>query len=82
MGRHDWAKGTVAALLLVGLAFAALKVPEWSGDTPAVETLDGIAQLLFQPWVLAFELLSILLLAALFGSLYLSQKVPPGEEEE
>lgn len=51
-----------------------LPVTAWRQELLRQETLDGIARGLFGPWVLAFELLSVLLLAALIGALYLAQK--------
>jgi NADH:ubiquinone oxidoreductase subunit 6 (subunit J) len=78
---HEWAKGLLCLVLLLGLVFAVLRIPEWGQETPPRESYGGLATGLFGPWVFAFELLSVLLLAALIGALYLSQKIPRGEEE-
>lgn len=78
---HEWAKGLLCLFLLIGLVMAVRGIPEWRQETPGRETYGGFAQGLFGPWVLAFELLSVLLLAALIGALYMSQKIPKGEEE-
>jgi|GEM_PF-2440462 len=78
---HEWAKGLLCLVLLGGLVFAVIRIPEWQGETAKRETYEGLANGLFGPWLFAFELLSVLLLAALIGALYLSQKIPRGEEE-
>lgn len=71
---HEWAKGLLVALLLAGLLLTVLAVPEWTSETPRQETFGGLADALFERWVFAFELLSLLLLGALLGALYLGAK--------
>jgi NADH-quinone oxidoreductase subunit J len=80
MGR-EWAKGLLCLFLLMGLVWAAFQEPAWRADTPLQENWPGLADALFNKWLLAFELVSVLLLAALVGALYLSRKTPRGEEE-
>ncbi len=77
---HEWAKGLVAAFLLTGLLMTALGVDAWQQETPPQETMEGLADTLFDKWVVPFELLSVLLLAALLGALHLSQKRANDEE--
>ena len=45
---------------------------------PYTENIKNLAQLLFGPYVLAFELLSVLLVTAMLGALYLAER---GEKE-
>lgn len=72
---REWAKGLVVTLLLAGLLFTFLDVEAWLSDTPRQETFDGLGRALFDKWVLPFEVLSLLLLGALMGALYLGIKV-------
>lgn len=77
-----WLKGLVAATLLSGLVFSVTTVPEWRQDTPRQENYEGLANGLFNEWLVPFEVLSILLLGALIGALYISQKWRNDDEEE
>lgn len=65
----------MAATLLSGLLFTLLAVPDWTRETPRQETFEGLGQALFDKWVFPFEVLSLLLLGALFGGLYLGAKI-------
>ena len=71
---HEWAKGLVAATLLIGLVAAVMPIQAWKQDTPRQESYEGLADALFGTWLLPFELLSVLLLVALIGALYLSDR--------
>lgn len=77
----EWAKGLLALLLLSALLYPILGIAEWQGDTPAQENMPGIATGLFDTWLFPFEVLSVLLLAALVGALYMSQKREPEEPQ-
>jgi NADH-quinone oxidoreductase subunit J len=50
-------------------------------DTARVETAgpELMGQVLFSRWVLPFEVLSVLLLAALVGAIVMSRRTPEGE---
>jgi NADH-quinone oxidoreductase subunit J len=78
---HQWqnrlAGGIVAVLLLIGLASLTLRV--WPLDqTPASQPVAGstaaLGESLFRDYVLPFEVVSFLLLAALIGAIVLSRK--------
>lgn len=71
---NEWAKGLLAAVLLGGLLFPVLGVEAWTQETPRQESFEGLGDALFEKWVFAFELLSLLLLGALIGALYLGAK--------
>lgn len=79
---REWIKGLVCILLLTGLVVTVLPIQAWRIDTPVRETMPGIANALFRDWVFAFELLSVLLLAALLGALFLGHKQRRGEEDQ
>jgi NADH-quinone oxidoreductase subunit J len=78
---HTWknrlAGGLVAVVMFVGLAALTLRV--WPvGTTPASAPVDGstaaIGTSLFHDYVLPFEVVSFLLLAALIGAIVLARK--------
>jgi NADH:ubiquinone oxidoreductase subunit 6 (subunit J) len=69
--------GVVALLMFLGLASLTLRV--WPvGATPASAPVDGstgaIGTSLFHDYVLPFEVVSFLLLAALIGAIVLARK--------
>ncbi|HLE59706.1 MAG TPA: NADH-quinone oxidoreductase subunit J [Candidatus Limnocylindria bacterium] len=70
----------LAALALVGIIGWAAIATEW-GNTSVViaATLESIATALFTDLALPFELLSLLLLAAIIGAIYLARR--PEEDE-
>lgn len=67
------ALASVLLALLFGLAFGST---DWSStvfaDTPAATGTAPIAAALFGPYLLAFEISSVLILAAVIGGLYLA----------
>jgi NADH:ubiquinone oxidoreductase subunit 6 (subunit J) len=70
----DWAKAVVASGILALLLVAGLSVGEWRTEAPSVETFDELAVAIFTTYVLPFEVLSVLLLGALFSALYVGAK--------
>jgi NADH-quinone oxidoreductase subunit J len=75
--------GIVALLMFLGLASLTLRV--WPvGTTPASAPVDGstaaIGTSLFHDYVLPFEVVSFLLLAALIGAIVLARKDDGGDE--
>ena len=86
-GDLDSPRGTRALAGLIGLAAAALIGAALTVGQPrsaAVPGVDGRAEPLglelFSVWVLGFELISVLLLAALIGAVAVSRRRPAGEE--
>ncbi|HSK27182.1 MAG TPA: NADH-quinone oxidoreductase subunit J [Jiangellales bacterium] len=74
----------LVALATAGVLLATLQAG-FGGeviDLEAAEVGDGTATgaALFRTWVLPFEVLSVLLLAALVGAITLSRRSPDGEE--
>lgn len=70
----DWAKALVATLVLGLLIAAGLSIGEWRTEAPPVETFEELATAIFDTYVLPFEVLSILLLGALFSAIYVGAK--------
>ena len=70
----DWAKALVAVLVLGLLLAAGLTVGEWRTEAVPVETFESLADAIFITYVLPFEVLSVLLLGALFSALYVGAK--------
>jgi NADH:ubiquinone oxidoreductase subunit 6 (subunit J) len=71
---REWAKAVVATMVLAVLIVAGLGVGEWRTEAPPVETFDEVATAIFDTYVLPFEVLSVLLLGALFSALYVGAK--------
>jgi NADH:ubiquinone oxidoreductase subunit 6 (subunit J) len=71
---HEWFKATVAALIMFLLLFAGIRVTEWNTEAVPMEDMVTLTDALFGKWVFAFELLSVLLLGALIGALYVGAK--------
>lgn len=70
----------IAAVLVVGaltfIVFIALRATPWSIQPPdfSQNPLPQIGTLLLGPWVLPFELVSVVLLAALVGAVIIAKK--------
>lgn len=73
--QRQWWAGAIAAILLMGLLITAILLTEWphDGQVYAAETRD-IALTLFEDYLFAFEVLAVLLLAAVIGGLYLAKR--------
>ena len=75
----------VAALALGLLLAVAFGSTGWGAtvydQTPASIGTAPVAATLFGPWLLAFEIASVLILAAVIGGVYLAAKRPNEDEE-
>ena len=60
--------GVLVTVLLSAFADAYVRLPAEGGDG------EGLGSALFRTWVLPFEVLSVLLLAALVGAIVLSRR--------
>jgi len=67
-------KGISAIIALAFLGVYAISVVELSFGAPTHITLPVIADAIFKDFVLAFEVLAILLFASLIGAVYLARK--------
>ena len=78
-----WAGG-IAALMLAVILIVVVLATQWplAADGPVFVTAQTIAHLLFTNYVLAFEVVSVLLLAAVIGGVFLAKREDapdPGE---
>ncbi|MGH2358798.1 MAG: NADH-quinone oxidoreductase subunit J family protein [Candidatus Limnocylindria bacterium] len=68
------------ALAVVGLVGWAVVQTDWGGSGQAVSaSLDALATALFTDYALPFEIISLLLLAAIIGAIFLARR--PEEDE-
>ncbi|MFJ9338406.1 NADH-quinone oxidoreductase subunit J [Streptomyces sp. NPDC101733] len=70
----------VAGAALVWVVVDAFRTTWIDLDGPAQGSTQVTGEILFQHWVLPFEALSVLLLAALIGAIVLSRRNTPAEE--
>jgi NAD(P)H-quinone oxidoreductase subunit 6 len=77
--RQVWA-AALTALVVLGLIGWAVTATDWGNATVVVAiALDTMAQALFTDYALPFEILSLLLLAAIVGAIYLARR--PEDDE-
>lgn len=70
-----WA-AAIAAIVIGGLLIASVLLTSWplAVAEPIVQTATEVAKLMFSDYVLAFEVISILLLAAVVGGIFLARR--------
>jgi len=66
-----------AALLLLLLLGILLGPSGWRARPAEIESFGAIVNALFGKYLLAFEILSVLLLAALIGAVYMARRGSP-----
>ena len=77
--RQVWL-AALAALVVVGLIGWAVTATDWGNATVILAiALDTMATALFTDYALPFEILSLLLLAAIIGAIYLARR--PEDDE-
>lgn len=77
--RQVWAAALVS-LVVVGLIGWAVTATDWGNATVVVViVVDALAKSLFTDYALPFEILSMLLLAAIIGAIYLARR--PEDDE-
>ena len=65
----------IAAVLLAGIIAVSVAATDWHALSQRVESATGaVAQVLFQHYVLPFEIVSVLLLAAVIGGVFLAKR--------
>ncbi|MGI9608862.1 MAG: NADH-quinone oxidoreductase subunit J family protein, partial [Acidimicrobiia bacterium] len=75
------AAGVISFLLFVFVGGAVLAAfPDTPFPDPSVTRTTDIGESMFQRWVIPFEVVSVLLLAALIGGIVLARKDPPEVE--
>jgi NADH:ubiquinone oxidoreductase subunit 6 (subunit J) len=69
-----------AAVILAILIAITVTATDWGAVTTRLETAtDALARLLFNSYVLPFEIVSVLLLAAVIGGVFLAKREDRGE---
>lgn len=69
-----WA-GALAAIVLAIVIAVTVTGTDWKAVTPRLETATSdVAKLLFDKYVLPFEVVSVLLLAAVIGGIFLARR--------
>jgi NADH:ubiquinone oxidoreductase subunit 6 (subunit J) len=77
--RQVWL-AAIAALVVVGLIGWAVTATDWGNATVVIAiNLNAMATALFTDYALPFEILSLLLLAAIIGAIYLARR--PEDDE-
>ncbi|HEX5466361.1 MAG TPA: NADH-quinone oxidoreductase subunit J [Candidatus Limnocylindrales bacterium] len=81
--RQAWA-GALAAVVLGFLLVIVIGVTSWpvGSDAPRPTNTLALAQRLFNDWVLPFEIVSVLLLAAVIGGVFLAKKDPAPDDRD
>jgi NADH-quinone oxidoreductase subunit J len=90
LDRPGWAAALVGGGAGLGLAVLLVDAVRWTRvELPEAGTAERLGDEIFRTWVLPFEVLSVLLLAALVGAIALSVRLPgqdaerlPGREPE
>jgi NADH-quinone oxidoreductase subunit J len=76
--QRQWWAGAIAAVVLVVLMLVAILLTTWplAGGEIVPQAARDIARLLFGDYLFAFEVVGVLLLAAVIGGLYLARRDP------
>jgi NADH:ubiquinone oxidoreductase subunit 6 (subunit J) len=70
----------IAAVILAVIIAITVTATDWGAVTARLETAtDALARLLFSSYVLPFEIVSVLLLAAVIGGVFLAKREDRGE---
>jgi NADH:ubiquinone oxidoreductase subunit 6 (subunit J) len=71
----------IASVVLAILIALAVGATDWGEVSERLHTAtDAMARLLFEEYVLAFEVVSVLLLAAVIGGVFLAKREAPSED--
>jgi NADH-quinone oxidoreductase subunit J len=76
--QRQWWVGLIAAIALVGLLLVAILLTSWplAADGVIPQDARDVARSLFDEYLFAFEVVGVLLLAAVIGGLYLARRDP------
>ena len=76
--QRQWWIGLIAAIVLVVLLLSAILLTTWPLEADAIIPQDArdVARNLFDHYLFAFEVIGVLLLAAVIGGLYLARRDP------
>jgi NADH:ubiquinone oxidoreductase subunit 6 (subunit J) len=71
-----------AGVIAIGITVVVVAT-SWGAAAGRIATHTAdVAKLLFQSYVLPFEVVSVLLTAAVIGAIYLARREPDGKEED
>ncbi|MDH4141931.1 MAG: NADH-quinone oxidoreductase subunit J, partial [Chloroflexota bacterium] len=69
----------VASIVIAVVVALAVSATDWGPAAQRISVAtDALSQLLFSDFVFPFEIVSVLLLAAVIGSVYLAKREPGG----
>jgi NADH-quinone oxidoreductase subunit J len=76
--QRQWWVGLIAAVIVVGLLLGSIFLTSWPLEADAIIPQDArqVALTLFDQYLFAFEVVGVLLLAAVIGGLYLARRDP------
>jgi NADH-quinone oxidoreductase subunit J len=75
--QRQWWAGLAAAIVLVVLMLTAVLLTTWpNAGEFAEQSAAAIAHFLFEDYLFAFEVVGVLLLAAVIGALYIARRDP------
>jgi NADH:ubiquinone oxidoreductase subunit 6 (subunit J) len=76
--QRQWWVGLAAAVVLVGLLLGSILLTAWPLEASGIIPQDAreVALTLFDQYLFAFEVVGVLLLAAVIGGLYLARRDP------
>jgi NADH-quinone oxidoreductase subunit J len=76
--QRQWWVGLIATLVLVSLLLGSILLTAWPNVAEAIVPQDAreVARTLFDRYLFAFEVVGVLLLAAVIGGLYLARRDP------
>jgi NADH-quinone oxidoreductase subunit J len=73
----------VASIVLVIVLILTVGATQWGGTGPRADTnTQGLATALFRDWVLPFEVVGVLLLAAVIGGVFLAKRDRSASEDD
>ncbi len=77
----QWWAAAIAAVLLVVVLAAVVVSTDWGAESAvATSNTDAVARLLFDAYTLPFEAVSVLLLAAIVGGVFLAKRDSTSDE--
>jgi NADH:ubiquinone oxidoreductase subunit 6 (subunit J) len=72
----------VAAVVLVVVIVLAVGATDWSSGERGATQTTNVAISLFSDWVLPFEIVGVLLLAAVIGGIFLAKREHPDSQDQ
>ena len=76
----QWWAAAIAAVAIVIVVTAVVVSTDWGAGPPQESATSDVARLLFDAYTLPFEAVSVLLLAAIIGGIFLAKRDPSRDE--